>query len=73
MGPPPLATPAAAIEIDPMFEYQPSTVASHAPIFLLAMVCVQDAPDALALPDGSGGIKRRSHALSRGLKLKPDT
>jgi hypothetical protein len=74
MGPPPQATPAAAIEIDAMFEYQTSTVASRAPIFLLPMVCAQDAADAVAaLPGGSLRGKRRPHALPGGLKLKPDT
>ena len=73
MGPPLRRRPAAAIEIDAMFEYQPLIVRSRAPTFLLLAVCARDAADALALPGGFFGIKRQPHALPCGLKLKPDT
>jgi hypothetical protein len=73
MEPSPPDRPAAAIEIDAMFEYHSSTAASRAPIFLLPTACARDDIDALALPGGSRGIKRRTHAFYCGLKLKPDT
>ena len=73
MEPSPPGRPAATIEIDAMFEYHASTAAYRAPIFVLPTTRARDDIDALALPGGSLGIKRRTRAGYCGLKLKPDT